>query len=72
MIVWSQSALAPFVKQQHLGIVIDSLNDLEQVINQLPDHEYQQMIEFVTVTADQLRNGHSIKAAVAQIEERLD
>lgn len=72
VIVWSQSALAPFVKQQHLGIVIDSLNDLEQVINQLPDHEYQQMIEFVTATADQLRNGHSINAAVAQIEERLD
>lgn len=53
VIIWSKAALADFVRENGIGICIDSLEDLEGILNSLSEEQYMKMKE-KTVQAGRL------------------
>lgn len=71
VIVWSQSALAPVVKSLGVGFAVDSLADIEPMLNKLSDAEYLSMKCDALDIAKKLRSGQMIESAVDSIEQKL-
>lgn len=71
VIVWSQSALAPVVESLSVGFAVDSLADIEPMLNKLSDSEYLDMKHAALDTAKKLRSGQMIESAVDSIEQKL-
>lgn len=71
VIVWSQSALAPVVKSLGVGFAIDSLADIEPMLNKLSDVDDRRMKAAALLVALKLRSGQMIESAVDSIEQTL-
>lgn len=71
VIVWSQSALAPVVKSLGVGFAVDSLADIEPVLNKLSDVDDHRMKAAALTVAKKLRTGQMIESAVDSIEQKL-
>lgn len=71
VIVWSQSALAPVVKSLGVGFAVDSLADIEPMLNKLSDVDDRRMKAAALLVALKLRSGQMIESAVDSIEQKL-
>jgi hypothetical protein len=71
VIMWNKAALAPFVKERGLGVCVDSLADIDKVINSISAEEYHRMSQNVRKVADEIAAGHfiteALQKAVAEI-----
>lgn len=67
VIIWKKAALAEFIESNNLGIAIDSLNDVDEILNKLSLEEYRQKKENVMKMAAKLRSGFYIKKAVSKV-----
>ncbi|MEI3377499.1 MAG: hypothetical protein V8R08_06720 [Coriobacteriales bacterium] len=70
VIIWDQAALAPFVLEQGVGIVVSSLDELAGALASLTDEEYAQMRDNVQAVSSKLRAGHFTRHAVEQAISR--
>lgn len=72
VIIWKKAALADFVQKNGIGICIDSLEDLEGILNSLSEEQYMEMKEKVKQISSQLNQGFyckkAIKEAICQIK----
>ena len=57
VILWSQAAMAPFIRDNGLGITVDSLVDLDKAIDGVSDEAYRQMLANCAAAAGRLRSG---------------
>lgn len=64
VIVWSKSAHAQFVKDNNIGIVVDSLNDIYNIITNISNETYKQMVYETRTIGDQLRRGGYLKSLI--------
>ena len=64
VIVWSEAAMADFVKEHHVGIVVDSLDSLESVLADVSETEYLLMCENAKKVAVMLKEGDYLKNAL--------
>ena len=64
IIVWEHSSLAHWVEEHHIGIVISSLRNLNNVIDNISNDEYWQMIQNARKVSQQLREGYFLKQAL--------
>lgn len=71
VIVWSQSALAPVVKSLGVGFAVDSLADIEPMLNKLSDVDDRRMKAAALLVALKLRSGQMIQTAVGSIEQQF-
>lgn len=69
VIVWSQSAMAEYVRKYNIGICVDSLHDVPKVINALSDNELELMANSVNQISLQVKSGEKLKTAVQKICE---
>lgn len=69
VIVWSQSAVKLLVEKEHIGLVIDSVTDLEKRIAMLSDEEYQVMTRNAKRLSKKVRKGYFIKRALSEVEK---
>lgn len=58
VIIWSKAALANFVRENGIGICIDSLEDLEGILNSLSEEQYLKMKEKTAQIGKLLSEGH--------------
>lgn len=66
IIIWREAALAKLIHDEKLGIVVDSLDDLDKVLNKISDDEYIKMRNNARRFGALIRKGHFIiKAANA-------
>ena len=66
VVVWSQAAIADFVLQNRVGIMVESLHELETAISQISVDEYQDLCENVDRLSEKLHDGYFFKEAVRQ------
>lgn len=64
VIVWSQSAMAPFIQEHKVGICVESLADIDKVLNELTTEQYQIMKENALKMGQLLGDGYFIKRAL--------
>lgn len=68
IIVWSQSALADFVRKNNCGILVDSLFEIAERIDSISIDEYEVLIRNSKKIGDNIRNGHYLKIALEKCE----
>lgn len=66
VIIWSKAALADFVRKNGIGICIDSLEELEGVLNSLSEKQYLEMKEKTARIGKLLSEGHFAKKALLE------
>lgn len=64
IIVWDQAAVAKFVKDNQLGLTISNLNDLPEVLAQVSQEDYEQMLANVSRISDRVRSGYYTNKAL--------
>ncbi len=57
VIVWSQSAMANYVKKKNIGIVVNSLKELPTILNFVKEEQYNIMRQNVNLISVKLREG---------------
>lgn len=64
VIVWSESGIAPFVKENSLGICVNSLSDIEKTIQALTSGEMETIRLGVKAFSSKLKRGDMLRAAL--------
>lgn len=72
VIIWDKAALSSFVKENNLGITINSLEEISEKINSLSEEDYDKMLESVKDMADKIKTGYHTKQALACCEEKIE
>ena len=68
VIVWKNAAIADFVLKNSVGIVVESLDSINDEIKKITDEEYEKMIQNTIKISENLRNGIYLKDAIRIIE----
>ena len=71
IIVWRQSALADFVRNNHCGILVNSLFEISETLKSISEDEYQELIKNSKRIGRKIRQGHYLKTALAKCEREL-
>ncbi|THU30441.1 hypothetical protein FAM09_30250 [Niastella caeni] len=71
LIVPATSASAILVKQYGIGCTINRLSEIGEVIKNISDSAYQQMVENTRPLAVQLSQGHFMKSALTELEQTV-
>lgn len=71
VIIWDEAALAQIIRQYHLGITIKSLNNLDQILDNVTPEEYANMKKNTILFAHRLRCGANTIACVNKVENLL-
>ena len=71
VIVWSKSAMAEFVKENKIGIVCDSLLELDQILSSITEHDYKAMVENVSKVRQHIIGGDYCRAAMQKFEHQF-
>ena len=65
--VWKQSGLADFVLENKCGFVIESLDDIPDILKDLSEDEYRQLLTRVACVSKNVRRGHYLKQALEEL-----
>ena len=57
VIVWKKSAMCDFVRDNGVGITIDSLNELPELLSNLTTEDYERICKNVASVSDKIGNG---------------
>lgn len=71
VIIWREAALAEFIQSKGLGIVVDSLLDIGNVIENINDEEYNNMLENVKQVGKKIRSGYYLSHALNEIFDNV-
>ncbi len=71
LIVWSQSAIAPVVRQLKIGVVVSSLKEIDAVLGQITPPAYADMQKNVSGVSRRIGNGDFLMAAVRKALEEM-
>ena len=68
VVVWKESALAHFVLDKQCGLAVDSLHDLQKVLDGLTLQDYKELSEQARKVGVALRDGAYLKAALSKLK----
>lgn len=71
IIVWKQSALADFVRNNNCGILVNSLFEIAETLKSISEGEYQELIKNSKRIGEKIRQGHYLKTALEKCEREL-
>ncbi|MCT3291762.1 hypothetical protein EFP73_00795 [Lactiplantibacillus pentosus] len=72
VIVWKSAAVATFIEENHLGLTVESLEQLPGMIDELTEASYQKICANVQKQASLLRSGHYTLTATEQAIMQLE
>lgn len=64
VIVWNKSAQADFVRHNKIGIAVNSIEESYDIINNIKDEEYQEILANVRGVGETLRRGGYLKRII--------
>ena len=71
VIVWKDAAIADFVQDNNIGLVVNNLFEIEQKINELSKEDYEEMLNNVVELKRKISKGFFTKRAVSKIINKL-
>lgn len=69
VVIWKQAALASFVKEHNCGIVVDSISEIENAINNLSEEQYELMVQNASQIGQRLREGYYTLKSLGECEK---
>jgi hypothetical protein len=71
VIVWQKAAVAEFVKEQNVGIVVNNLTNIEETLQQITAKQYLELKQNAMNVAVKLRQGAFIKQALHKLKQKV-
>ena len=71
IIVWRQSALADFVRNNNCGILVNSLFEILESLESMSEDEYQELVKNSKRIGEKIRQGYYLKTALEKCEREL-
>lgn len=71
VIIWEQAALANFILKNKIGIVIGSLNEIDEKIKNLSEDEYRELKNNAIAFSKKIRTGYFMKTAIKKSIDQL-
>lgn len=68
VIIWKNAALAEFVQEKNVGIVVNSLFEIDAAINAITDEEYRELKRNATTISKDIRNGFYTKKVLRKMK----
>jgi hypothetical protein len=68
VIVWKKAAIAVFIMNNKIGLCVDSLQELDEILSNMSKDEYMTLKKNAIEMAKKLRTGFFTRQALAQIE----
>lgn len=72
VVVHAESPHAELIKKYNIGLVLNHLNDIDQVLSEMTEENYQQMIKNVKPWSKAIRNGYFMKRSFRLVKEYLE
>lgn len=69
VIVWDKAGIAPFIRKKNLGIVVKSIEDLDDILDKIDNSKYMTMKANVEKYALRIRSGENIVMAIKNCEK---
>lgn len=67
VVIWSKAAEAKFVKENKVGIVVDSIGQFNEMFDTINEEEYYEMVENANKISDKLRHGKYLENIIREI-----
>ena len=67
VIIWKQAALAPFIVGNHLGFCVNSLDEIDSVLDKITDEEYKTISQNCRKIGEKIRSGYFLTKALRKI-----
>ena len=64
VVVWRHAAISEFVKENHIGIMVDSLYDLPKMLEDISEKEYEIMQHNAIDIGNEIRKGMFLERAL--------
>ena len=64
VIIWREAAMAKFILENNVGVVVDSLYDIEDIIKNISEDEYNELCRNVEKISQKLKKGYYLKRAL--------
>lgn len=71
VIVWEDSAVASYVKENKIGVCVKRLEDLEKILENIDRSEYLEMVSNVRIVREEIIQGKHLKMAALQIKDEM-
>ena len=68
ILIWKDAALAKFVLDNKIGTVVDSLNNLDRVLDEIDDEKYQLFIDNLNIMSSKITCGDYLTDALSKTE----
>lgn len=72
VIVWKHAAISNFVKKYNIGICIDNLETINEVMASISNSEYKEMYENVLSLREKVINGEFLSKAINKIDNTFN
>ena len=67
VITWKKAAIAEFIEKENIGITVNSLEDLEKILINLSNEEYEKKVENVLKIREKIINGKILTNIIKEI-----
>lgn len=64
VLIWKEAAIAKFVEENNVGILIDNLEEIEEVLNNIPQEKLEEIQKNAKEVGMRLRDGYYFKKAM--------
>lgn len=71
VIVWRQAAIARFVEENHVGICVESLYEIDSLISKMSEETYRELADHVAIISAQVRNGWYTKTILDRVYDEI-
>ena len=71
ILIWSQAALASFVKENRVGFLIDKLEDIEEILNSITEEQYNELLQNIKPIQQKITKGEYLKDAINKAEDLI-
>ena len=72
VIIWKEAAMSNFIEKHKAGILVESLTEIDDVINNISDSDYTELKNNAIQIGMQLRNGYYYKKAVQKCLDNMN
>ena len=70
VLIWKEAAISKFVKEHNVGILIDNLEEIEEVLNNISQEKLDEMQKNAKELSLKLRDGYYFKTAIEKCLNR--
>lgn len=67
VIVWKKSAMADFIRNNNLGLCVDKVSDLDNILSKVSDEQYTEIKKNTLAMSKKISEGYFIKRALHRI-----